>query len=204
MPEQPNAPLGQSGGSALGAAQSFSAPDENVGSSRSSRSRSEAGAGSTDAARRAISTVANEAGSKVVSGLDTQKSKAAEGLGSVAQALRQTSDDLRRKDEGPIHQYVASAADQVERFSGYLRSKNVNEMVSEVEDFARRQPALFLGSAFLLGLLGARFLKSSGQSSGGYGTTIADLRSTTGGQQRGTSGYTSPATRTSTPDAGGI
>ena len=155
------------GGSAQAA---FSNPDDNVAGSRGSRNRGDGGATSTDPARRAISSVAGEAGSKVASSLDAQKSKAAEGLGSVAQALRQTSDQLRDKDQGPLHQYVASAADQVERFSGYLRSKNVNEMVSEIEQFARRQPALFLGGAFMLGLLGARFLKSSSQGTGGgYG-----------------------------------
>jgi hypothetical protein len=31
-----------------------------------------------------------------------------------------------------------------------------------VEDFARRNPAVFLGGAFALGLVGARFIKSSG------------------------------------------
>jgi hypothetical protein len=31
----------------------------------------------------------------------------------------------------------------------------------EVENFGRRQPALLLGGAFLLGLASARFLKSS-------------------------------------------
>ena len=34
-------------------------------------------------------------------------------------------------------------------------------MVTQVEQYARRQPAIFLGGAFALGLLGARFLKSS-------------------------------------------
>jgi hypothetical protein len=43
--------------------------------------------------------------------------------------------------------------------------------VSEAEDFARRQPALFLGGAFALGLLGARFLKSSGQQASQGGSS---------------------------------
>jgi hypothetical protein len=49
----------------------------------------------------------------------------------------------------------------VERLSGYLRSNSVSDMVSGVEEFARRQPAIFIGSACMLGLLAARFLKSS-------------------------------------------
>ena len=43
-----------------------------------------------------------------------------------------------------------------------------------MERYARQQPALFLGGAFVLGLLGARFLKSTAQreddsEGGGYG-----------------------------------
>lgn len=118
-----------------------------------------------DQAKQTISNVAGQAGDKVVSTLDGQKDRAAEGLGSVAQALRQTGDQLRDKDQGAAHQYVSSAADQMERLSGYLRSTNVREIVSSVERFARDQPALFLGSAFLLGVLGARFMKSSSPAS---------------------------------------
>jgi hypothetical protein len=46
-------------------------------------------------------------------------------------------------------------------FSDQLRQKDVRELMSDVERFAQRQPTLFLGGAFALGLLGARFLKSS-------------------------------------------
>jgi len=120
-------------------------------------------------AKETISNVASQAGDKVTSGLDKQRTRAAEGIGSIAQALRQTSDQLRQQDQqAPTHQYVSTAADQVERFSNYLRQTDVSQMVSGIEQFARRQPALFLGSAFVLGLLGARFLKSSsGPNSGG-------------------------------------
>jgi hypothetical protein len=101
--------------------------------------------------------------------LDAQKDRAAEGLGSLVQALRQTSQQLREQNQGAaVDEYLTSATDQVERFSNYVRSANVSQMVNQVEQFARRQPRLFLGGAFVLGLLGARFLKSSGQASSSY------------------------------------
>ena len=34
-------------------------------------------------------------------------------------------------------------------------------MIGDVGDFARREPALFLGGAFVLGLMGGRFMKAS-------------------------------------------
>jgi len=120
-----------------------------------------------DQAKDTISSVASKAGNTVASRLDKQKERAAEGLGNVAQALRQTSEQLRSQSQQvPVDEYVSSAADQIERFSGYVRDKSVRDMVGGVEQFARRQPGLFLGGAFVLGLLGARFLKSSAQSDG--------------------------------------
>jgi hypothetical protein len=101
--------------------------------------------------------------------LDAQKDRAAEGLGSLVQALRQTSQQLREQNQGAaVDEYLTSATDQVERFSNYVRSANVSQMVNQVEQFARREPGLFLGGAFVLGLLGARFLKSSGRTNSAY------------------------------------
>ena len=117
--------------------------------------------GVVDQAKETISNVATQAGEQVTSRLDRQKDRAADGLRSFAEALRQTGQQLRERDQGAVQQYVDTVADQVERFSGYLQSKNVSQFVDQLEDVARRQPALFLGSAFALGFLGTRFLKSS-------------------------------------------
>jgi hypothetical protein len=114
-------------------------------------------------AKEAVSDVASQAREQATSQVVRQKDRAAEGLGSLAQALRHTSEELRTQDQLGITGYVESAADRVEHFSNYLRERDIGEMVNEVERFARRQPALFLGGAFVLGLIGARFLKSSGQ-----------------------------------------
>jgi hypothetical protein len=83
---------------------------------------------------------------------------------------------MREQDQAPIGQVADKAAEQVERFSGYLQQRDVSQIVGEVEDFARRRPAPVLGGAFVLGMIAARFLKSSppGSGSGGYGTSTGD------------------------------
>lgn len=101
--------------------------------------------------------------------LESQKERAAEQLGTVAQALRQSGQQLRQQQQGPLAQVADKGADQAERLAGYLRQKEVGQLVDDVEQLARRQPALFLGGAFALGMLGARFLKSSTPQSGGSG-----------------------------------
>ena len=97
--------------------------------------------------------------------LDQGKDTAATGLTSVADAVRRMGQGLREQDQGAITQYAAQYGDalagQIERLSSYLQGRDVNRLVTEVEGVARRQPALFLGGAFLLGLAGARFIKSS-------------------------------------------
>ena len=69
----------------------------------------------------------------------------------------------------------------MERFQGYLRNQDVGAIIDDVERMAREQPVMFLGGAFMLGLVAARFLKSSGQG-GRYGSSYGRSRSyTTGG-----------------------
>ncbi len=121
---------------------------------------------------------ADQVRQKAKSQLATQKERAAGTLESVAQALHQTGQQLREQDQGSIGQYADEAADRVERFSGHLRERNVDQLVGQAEDFARRQPALFVGGAFALGLLGARFLKSSSQGEGYSSEGRASTRGT--------------------------
>jgi hypothetical protein len=65
---------------------------------------------------------------------------------------------------------VRQAADGLENVSGAMRSRDLDDLVGSVENFARRQPVIFLGSALLAGFGIARFIKSSSERrrAGGY------------------------------------
>jgi ElaB/YqjD/DUF883 family membrane-anchored ribosome-binding protein len=93
--------------------------------------------------------------------VDDQKAKVARTLSSVASSLKTSSLDMQTGDAAAIGNVVDRVADQVERAANYLERSNAEEIVGGVERFARRNPALFIGAAFAVGLLGARFLKSS-------------------------------------------
>src|SRR5207302_1679962 len=95
----------------------------------------------------------------------SQKEEAAGGLDTVADVLRQTSQQLRDRGQANVAPCVDALAEMSEGFSGYLRERDLEDLVGEVEEFARHQPALFFGSAFALGFLAARFLKSSNEPS---------------------------------------
>lgn len=93
--------------------------------------------------------------------LSSQKARATGALGSVAAAIRQTSEPLRDSNQAMLADYAGQAADQLEQFSTRLGERDLNELMDDVNRFARRQPALFVGAAFAAGVLAARFLKSS-------------------------------------------
>ncbi|CAN5473040.1 hypothetical protein BH23ACI1_BH23ACI1_02920 [soil metagenome] len=93
--------------------------------------------------------------------LSSQKDRATDGLGSLADAVRKTSQPLRENKQDTIARYVEKTADQIEQFSTRLRERDLGDLVNDAQRFARRQPALFIGGAFAVGVLATRFLKSS-------------------------------------------
>lgn len=118
----------------------------------------------TDKAQEQAQHLAHQAKDQVQTQLAGQKDRATEHLSSITTALHETSDHLRDHDEDAVARYVDRAAQQVDQFSHYLRNHTVSELLAETERYARREPALFLGGAALLGLASARFLKSSDSS----------------------------------------
>lgn len=98
--------------------------------------------------------------------LNKEKSTLSGGLNVVADGVRQVSTNLEssRTESGLAEsaaKYTRIAAGKIEDMADYFDRKNVSEMARDVENFARRNPAIFIGAAFGLGLLAARFLKSS-------------------------------------------
>ena len=121
-------------------------------------------------ARQQASNLASRTTEQAKSQLANQKHNASQRLTPLQSALRETAQQLRNQGQGQVGDYAEKAADQVERFSTYLRQTEVDEIMEEVRGFGRRRPGLFLGSAAAIGFFATRFLKSSSEeaSSGGY------------------------------------
>ena len=109
--------------------------------------------------------VQETAGRIADSQISKQKENASGVLDQVAEAIQKTGEHLRGSQQERIARFAEQAADQVRQFSSSIRGANPRDLVRRAEDLARREPALFLGGAFALGLIGARFLKSSDRSS---------------------------------------
>jgi uncharacterized protein YjbJ (UPF0337 family) len=110
-----------------------------------------------DRARSSLAQARDRAGSS----LGESKGQFADQFGNIAEALRRTTEQLRSQDQERIAGITDTVARQVDQVANYLRNKDAIAMRTDLENLARRQPALVLGGALILGLMGARFLKSS-------------------------------------------
>jgi hypothetical protein len=95
------------------------------------------------------------------SSLSQSRQQAADRISGLASAMRSTSGHLRSENQAGAANLTESLAEQAERLSSYLRDRDFRALRSDVEDFARRRPAVAIGAALALGMLGARFFKSS-------------------------------------------
>jgi hypothetical protein len=90
---------------------------------------------------------------------DQGKDQAAQTISRLAGSMRQVSTDL--EGEQPMIAGAArTAAEQAERLATYMERTDTRQIIGTVEDAARRQPLLFLGGAFVLGVAAARLLKA--------------------------------------------
>lgn len=105
---------------------------------------------------------ADKAGAKVKDAATSGKDMAADGLHNLADATRNVAGKYADGKAKPVADYAAKAADGLDRFSGTLKNKSVDDLTSDAKGFVKEHPAIAVGAAALIGFALARFLKSSG------------------------------------------
>ena len=110
-----------------------------------------------DQAKSTFRDARDRAGSSLSEG----RRQAAEQIGGIGGALHRTSEQLRGEDQARFADVADSVGRQLDRAAGYLRDSDGRTIARDIESLARRQPALVFAGAFVLGLVAARFLKSS-------------------------------------------
>jgi ElaB/YqjD/DUF883 family membrane-anchored ribosome-binding protein len=93
--------------------------------------------------------------------LEEQKRQVADRVSGVGEALRSAIGPLDRSQSAIVARVVEQAADRVENFSRTLRNRHWNELVADTENYARRQPTLFVLGAIATGFLLGRLLWST-------------------------------------------
>ena len=117
----------------------------------------EAGQQATDSAAH----LAERAADLGLQQADRGREQAAHGLEEVIKGIRRVSTDMQG-EQPAIANAALSAADHAERVAQYLRQTDARQMIGKVESVARRQPLIFIGGAFLLGVAASRFIKAAG------------------------------------------
>lgn len=109
--------------------------------------------------KEAATQAATQAATSVRGMLDQPIAKGTTYVEGLARSARGLAKDLD-SDAPQIADMVRRAADTAETISHDIRDKSVEELFEATEDFARRQPALFVGAAVAAGFLLARFVKT--------------------------------------------
>jgi len=161
--------VGNTTGSGLGASRTSSTsstPGSSTMGSSTTGSVRDTISNTVDQARQEAGTEGNRligaARTRARTAFEHQQHRVADSIGSVAQALHQAADQLNEQNEDVVARYTDTAAQRIEQFADSLRNRDLDDLVGQAEQFARRQPELFLGSAVAAGFLIARFLRTSG------------------------------------------
>lgn len=140
-----------------------------------------------DVVKEGAKRVASQVGEQAKTTVESRKSDVAQELGAVADVVRQTSYEAGIGTSPTVMDYGQRIANQIEGVSSYLDENGVEQILGDVQSFARRQPAVFLGGAFMFGLMAGRFLRSSAGPELASGTSgyddyqAAGYRDTTSG-----------------------
>ncbi|HKH40993.1 MAG TPA: hypothetical protein VKA41_03985 [Solirubrobacterales bacterium] len=105
--------------------------------------------------------VAGQAQAKVREQIGHRSTEAGEKVGSVAEDMRAVGQELRKQGKETPANLAAKAAERAERVGTYLQDSDADALLSDIEDFGRRQPLVVLVGGLALGIAGARFLKAS-------------------------------------------
>jgi hypothetical protein len=91
----------------------------------------------------------------------------------AAQAIRRVGDQAealaegRPQDAGAVTDYVRQAGDKARQTANRLDERGVDGVVSDVQDFARRKPGVFLLGCAAAGFVAGRLIRGGAASSQG-------------------------------------
>jgi ElaB/YqjD/DUF883 family membrane-anchored ribosome-binding protein len=94
---------------------------------------------------------------------DQRSNQAGSQARSLAEALRHSGNDLNSEGNANMSQLTSQAADRIDRVGIYLEQKSGDELMRDLETFARRRPWMLAGLGMLAGVAAARFMKASSE-----------------------------------------
>jgi len=115
------------------------------------------------AAQEKAADLRQQGSSRLRDQFDRRSTQAGSQVRSMAGALRRSGDELDTEGNSGASQIMRQAADRAERMGSYLEQKNGDDLMRDVERFARQRPWLVAGLGLLAGVAAARFVKASSE-----------------------------------------
>jgi ElaB/YqjD/DUF883 family membrane-anchored ribosome-binding protein len=115
----------------------------------------------TQTAQDKVKDGAQQAQSRAREQVDQRSTQAGEQVSATAQALRSTGEHLREQGQDPQAKAAEKVAHHADRVGRYLTESNADRMLSDAEDFGRRQPMAVVGVGIAVGFAASRFMKAS-------------------------------------------
>jgi hypothetical protein len=104
---------------------------------------------------------ASKAGDAARSQIDERSTQLGERAHSTAGDIRSVGQQLRQQGKDQPAKLADQAAGHVERVGSWLRDSDSDRLLSDIEDFGRRQPVAVALGGLAIGFVAARFLKAS-------------------------------------------
>jgi len=105
--------------------------------------------------------VAGQAKGKLREQVDQRSTQAGQQITTAASDVRSVADELRSQGKDAPARYAEQAADRVESAGQWLEKADGDQILRDVEGFARRNPWAVAAGGLALGLVASRFLKAS-------------------------------------------
>jgi hypothetical protein len=120
----------------------------------------EAFSSAAEEAQQQASAATERAKSRARDFAEQQKSAGADQVGGVAHAMEAAADQLH--GQMPLAaEYIEEVAGRLNTMASAIRERSIDDMLGNVAEFARKQPALFFAGAVATGFALSRFAKSS-------------------------------------------
>jgi ElaB/YqjD/DUF883 family membrane-anchored ribosome-binding protein len=105
--------------------------------------------------------VKGQAGDRVRQEVEKHSVQTGSQLLFTADAMRRTGKQLQQEGKDGPAKVTEAVAERAERLGNYMSAANTDQILRDVEDFARRQPWLVAIGGTTIGFLASRFMKAS-------------------------------------------
>lgn len=115
----------------------------------------------TGQAKERVQEAKQQARGRLREQVDQRSTEAGQRLGSAADDVRSVAGELRAQGKDTPARYAEQAAEKAQQLGQRLQDASGDELLRDVEDFARRNPWAMAAGGLVLGLAASRMLKAS-------------------------------------------